>query len=537
MAYNPGVNATHPDSSVSPDAPRPKPGRVPTWLRVYGPLIAVIGLVILLALPTLTYPLGRDQGEFATLGRGLLQGKVPYVDLWNPKPPAIFYVYAAAMAVVGQTAVALRLLDLLMIPVLLWAVWWIGRRAGGPAVGLWAALLFGVFYFTETFWTLTQNDGLVLVPMTLAMVAALRAADSGHRSWAWALVSGMLAGVSVWFKYPFLLIACAAALAWLLMRARFRWADIAGFVVGLVISLAAGAGAMVATGAWDALLESARVTSAYTALGLNLADFVAAMQTALGFRWSQWGLLFLLGLVGLIAGLWPRLTPDRRARRMTLVVLVWLLAGLGMMVSQAKAYDYHWLPMLPPLAILGGIGATALTRRFPRWAQVAAALTVFALALAAVWGPALPYLSGSEDQLAYFDRFQGGEMNAGESQRVVEYLRAHNVPGDSLYIWGFRPEIYYLAGLNPATRFIFQFPLAADWYPQDWRQANVDTLWAALPPYVAVLQADYMPWVTGSHDDSNTLLQRYEELNDWLIYNYEPETQIGNFFLWRRKAA
>jgi hypothetical protein len=116
-------------------------------------------------------------------------------------------------------------------------------------------------------------------------------------------------------------------------------------------------------------------------------------------------------------------------------------------------------------------------------------------------------------------------------------LTERTVPGGSLYIWGFRPEIYYLTGLNPATRFIFQFPLVADWYPQAWRQENVDTLWAALPPYVAVLQVDYMPWVTGSQDDSNTLLQSYEELNDWLIYNYEPETQIGNFFLWRRKAA
>ncbi|MCA9907880.1 MAG: hypothetical protein KC519_04465, partial [Anaerolineae bacterium] len=74
-----------------------------------------------------------------------------------------------------------------------------------------------------------------------------------------------------------------------------------------------------------------------------------------------------------------------------------------------------------------------------------------------------------------------------------------------------------------------------DWYPPAWREENVDLLWAALPPYVLILQVDYMPWVTGSEDDSNTLLQSYTELNNWLIYNYERETQIGNFFIWRRK--
>ncbi|HYO87303.1 MAG TPA: glycosyltransferase family 39 protein [Candidatus Limnocylindrales bacterium] len=504
------------------------------WLRSYGPLLGVIALVLLLALPTLTYPLGRDQGEFATIGRGLLQGKIPYADLWNPKPPAIFYLYAGAMAVFGQTALALRLLDLLAAPVLLWAIYWIGARAGGKRVGLWAALLLGVFYFTETFWTLSQNDGLVLVPMMLGLVAALKAADGGARSWGWALVSGALAGIAVWFKYPFVLFAGVAALAYVLMSRQIRVLDVAAFACGLLGALAAGASVMLAIGAWDALLESARVTSAYTALGFNLADFAAAMENALGFRWSQWGLAFVLAAGGMVAGLWPRTSPETRQRRMTWVLIGWLAVGFAIMALQAKGYDYHWLPMLPPLALLAALGAAALTRRLPGWAQIAAGAVVFVLAFAAIWRPALPYLSGQQDQIAYFDQFQGGEVNAGESQRVVDYLRARTTPGDSLYVWGFRPEVYYLSGLNPATRFIFQFPLVADWYPPEWRQQNVDTLWAALPPYVAVLQADYMPWVTGSHDDSNTLLQQYEELNDWLIYNYALDTQIGNFFLWRR---
>ena len=51
-----------------------------------------------------------------------------------------------------------------------------------------------------------------------------------------------------------------------------------------------------------------------------------------------------------------------------------------------------------------------------------------------------------------------------------------------------------------------------------------------MPPYALVLQVDYMPWVTGSSDDSNTLLQGYTEMNNWLIANYERDTQIGNFF-------
>jgi hypothetical protein len=152
------------------------------------------------------------------------------------------------------------------------------------------------------------------------------------------------------------------------------------------------------------------------------------------------------------------------------------------------------------------------------------------------WPRAWPYLSGQESQIAYDGQFQAGEFVADESLEVANFLRERVAPGNSLFIWGFRPEVYYLSRLNPAVRFIFNFPLVADWYPAAWREETVDILWAALPPYVLVLQVDYMPWVTGSHDDSNTLLQSYTELNDWLIFNYERETQIGNFFLWRRKS-
>ncbi|MEL6269662.1 MAG: hypothetical protein AAFR22_07610, partial [Chloroflexota bacterium] len=137
----------------------------------------------------------------------------------------------------------------------------------------------------------------------------------------------------------------------------------------------------------------------------------------------------------------------------------------------------------------------------------------------------------------YHAHFIGGEFVADESLHVSQYLREHTTPNDTLYIWGFRPEIYYMSDLRPASRFIFQFPLVAEWYPPEWQQQNVDTLWASLPPYVVVVQGDFMPWVTGVDADSNTLLQSYTELNNWLIFNYERDTQIGNFLIWRRKAS
>jgi hypothetical protein len=229
------------------------------------------------------------------------------------------------------------------------------------------------------------------------------------------------------------------------------------------------------------------------------------------------------------------------------IALIWLIAGTAMMLVQLKLYDYHWLPMLPPLALIGAGALEALIEAITRrggsktrpYKTILRALTALALlaALTAVIGSrTLPYLTGREDQIAYYHQFQAGEFVADESLEVANFLKARVAPGDSLFIWGFRPEVYYLSQLNPAVRFIFQFPLVANWYPPEWRKQTVEILWAALPPYVLVLQVDYMPWVTGNNEDSNTDLQGYTELNNWLEFNYVRDSQIGNFILWRRTS-
>nr|AUN37554.1 hypothetical protein [uncultured bacterium] len=507
-------------------------------------LLALIVVITLIALPTLTYPLGRDQGEFATIGRGILDGRIPYVDLWNPKPPAIFYVYAAAIRLFGRSSEAVRVLDLLMFPPLAATLYWIGKRLASSRVGLWATLLFGVFYFTETFWTLSQNDGIVLLPMALALACAIKAADAEKRSALWALASGALSAYVIWYKYPFALFVGVAVFAYVWVRARraspLQWRDIGAFIVGGLLIGIGGIAHMMAIGAWDALVQSALVTASYTAQGNG--DLISAMQTALGFRWQQWGALFILALIGLMLAI-------RRFNRRSLwwIVLVWLIAGTAMMLVQLKFYDYHWLPMLPPLALIGAGALEAIVNAIFRKGDLpgrpyttilhgGAAVALLLVMLTVIGARTFPYLTGREDQVAYYHQFQAGEFVADESLEVANFLKARVAPGDSLFIWGFRPEVYYLSQLNPAVRFIFQFPLVANWYPVEWRKQTADILWAALPPYVLVLQVDYMPWVTGNNEDSNTDLQGYTELNNWLEFNYVRDSQIGNFLIWRRTS-
>ncbi|RMG71164.1 MAG: hypothetical protein D6711_15720, partial [Chloroflexi bacterium] len=198
-------------------------------------LFILIGLTLLAALPILTYPLGRDQGEFATIGQGILDGRIPYSDLWNPKPPAVFYVYASFIRLFGVSSVTIRLIDLTLFTILALLIYWVMARLKGVRTAYIAVVMFAYTYFRESFWTLSQNDGIAILPMMAAVFTAFKAYQAG---WQWALLSGMMSAVVLWFKYPFIYFVIALILGYVYLTWgdwRKIWHDALAFALGGVL--------------------------------------------------------------------------------------------------------------------------------------------------------------------------------------------------------------------------------------------------------------------------------------------------------------
>jgi len=53
-------------------------------------LLGVLVLPFLLAAPFLNEPFEKDEGTYATVARGLLDGQLPYRDLFDHKPPLVY---------------------------------------------------------------------------------------------------------------------------------------------------------------------------------------------------------------------------------------------------------------------------------------------------------------------------------------------------------------------------------------------------------------------------------------------------------------
>lgn len=500
-------------------------------VRQHWGLALVVALVLIAALPVLTYPFWSDHGIYGNIGRTILAGGTPLVDMWDQKPPAIYYLYAGALALFGNSMTGARALDFALMPLAMLGVYGMGTLLSDRKVGFFSALIFGVFYFSEPFATLTQSDSLVLAPISLALFATLYATQQPRASQAaviGAFVAGFISGVIVWFKPHYLLMLISWVAFVMIARRSFPLREALAFIGGGLIT---GGGLLLiflSNGVFAEILIIADGSSGYaTQWGAFLRD----LPNYLTFRWWQWGVMVIL------AALWWLFDARqalRSGRGWGLIVLS-AVGALGFVIIQTKGFDTHWLPLLPSLALFAG----AFVAKRARSTGLSGLVTVALLAILinTTWGSSFAYWTGQESQRDYYARFTGGTMNAGASLDVANWLTERVAAGDTLYIWGMRPEVIFMANLRPATRFQHSPPLVDPNFPDAWRDENVAVLWAAMPPYAIVMQNDFMPWVTGNNLDSHQTLVEYTELSNWYSANYTRVEQIGNFIIWQRQSS
>ena len=512
-------------------------------------LLAGVCLVVLLfALPTIHYPFRRDHGEFAAAAQVLLDGGVPYRDVWNPKPPAVLYLYAAVMAVAGPDMVAIHVLDLfaaLLAAILLAKL---GRQLWGDVGGLVAGVGYGALYFSHRAGDLAQNDGFMTVVMVISAACFWHGRRRGRP--VALLGAGLAAGLAVAFKYPSGLWLLLLG-GWLLFQRQERLSrrlrQLAVLVLGALAVWGAVLGYLAFRGALPEFLESIWVTPGYTRLWIA-SDFGLILLGGLGYFFvlQQFGPALLALASVAERPPWP---GERALYRFT---WTWLVVETLAVCVQFKFYDYHWFPVLPPLVLLMAGGTLALGRLLAKFLRGAAANRGWRVAGWLAAGVVLAYLAfraisfpwllgygwrwSAPDERSYLSRFGGEQDNYQVNVEVARYVAARSSPDDTLFIWGFEPVVYVLSDRRPATRFIYNYPLVGDWYPARWRQEAVDQLRRSPPAFILVVENDSLPTVTGLETDSATQLQDFPELLRLIEEGYVCERKTGGFQIYRSAA-
>jgi 4-amino-4-deoxy-L-arabinose transferase-like glycosyltransferase len=320
------------------------------------------------------------------------------------KPPASLWVMEISVRLFGLNSWSLLVPQALMGVATVGVVYLAVRRVVGPGAGLLAGLVMALTPVAVLMFRFDNPDALLVLLMTLAAYATVRATErAGLR---WLVAVGVLIGFAFLTKtLQAMLVVPGFALAYLLVAPttlRTR----------LLHLLGAGAAMVVAGGWWVAVVElvpeswrpyigGSQTNSAWELIwGYNGLGRLTGNETGSvggggtgGGTWGETGLgrLFNAEIGGQIAWLLPAAlvllvaglvavarTPRTDVRRAALVTWgSWLVVtGLTFSLMAGIFHAYYTVALAPAVAALVGIGGGLLwQRRSAAWARTVLATT------------------------------------------------------------------------------------------------------------------------------------------------------------------
>jgi hypothetical protein len=341
-------------------------------------------------------------------------GKVLYRDIWFDKPPFAPVLYTALG---GEAGWRLRLVGALYALLCCWIAWGFARDLWGRREGLWAAGLLGfflIFDFPSSVIPLAA-DLLMLAPHMAAVWLAWK------RRPLWA---GALAGVAFTISPKGLLVLAVCA-AW-----APSWALLAGFaaVTGAASLGMWSAGAL--SGYWDEVWRWGRIYAGTTFLDSPLKN--GLLRT---LNWAGFHAAIVIAAVAQAGR--PVLSEWRRW-------IVWLLISLAGVAAGLRFFPRYYFQILPVVVLLAARGFAEMRGRH----------RLFALLLLIPLARFAPtYFMAARDT-----GWRDTAMDR-DSRAAAATLNAAAKVGDTLFVWGYRPEVYVYSHLPAATRFLDSQPL------------------------------------------------------------------------------
>ena len=339
----------------------------------------------------------------------MLKGHSLYAGIWYDKPPAAPLLHAALGANGG---VPLRIAGALYSFVCALLAFRFARELWGLREGLWAAGLlafFLVFDFPASVIPLGP-DLLTVAPHLAAVWLAWR----GNPFFA-----GCCAAVAFLTNTKGVFVLFAALV--------FAWPAAPLVLAGFGAPCLAAFAFLAATGAWTGYREQVWIwSSLYAASPFLPHPILNGLQ-----RTGNW-----LGFHAALA--------IGAAWRVPWRFLAWIALSLIAVTLGLRFFPRYYLQLLPPLTLLAAYGAARLPRR--GWAIIA----LLAVPLVRFTPLYFTAASGKPWADTALDR---------DSREAGALLRKLSRPGDTLLIWGYRPELWVYSGLPDASRFLDSQPL------------------------------------------------------------------------------
>ena len=480
--------------------------------------------------------LEADSGVYAYIGSTILNGELPYRDVWEHKPPIGFYLNALALLLFGHSPWALWWFNVIWVSFTCIVFFLLIHKMMGIIPASLTSLLFSVAVMQPEIF---QGGNLMEVYGLLFQVLIVGATyfyfkKSLNR---WVLITGILAGLAFLTKQTTIALGVSSMLAVFivsLLRCEFKQALLRPllFAGGFLAPIFLVASYWLFNGAGYEFLDAVFLHS-LSYVGVRVSFLWSLKYTVLNIFPE----LFISRLYYIATGAFilflfenyrwflARLRRDRDAspKEISPVELTMLGIFIALPVEVtfaslgARNFGHYFLTLVPAGAtvaayiiwkVIKGINATIGVKKIHSLLSVG----WFVLFAALAWwlGSVVIQIVPNANQLASINKILGGHYEISEME---QYIIDTTKPGDRVLVWHIHTGINFITQRQAAARVLFPMNL----FVGDNKMPEFVTQMTTDPPDLIVFQKPSslgIPFVD-------------EDIDEWCESGCMPEIAAG----------
>ncbi|MDX9702126.1 MAG: glycosyltransferase family 39 protein [Candidatus Auribacterota bacterium] len=454
-------------------------------------ILPALALWIVFYIPFLPYHiLHIDESVYILVARKILQGGTPYRDVWDHKPPMVFFLFSFALKMFGaKNYVVLNFITMmfcLFSTVLIYklARYIVSARIAGLAC-MFYPVISNVLLERDA---LNPNTEIYMMSYVLLCVAFTFRYFSGYRVKDMFL-AGLSAGMATAFKQPSATILMPVFTAMLLTAFHNR-RIIKTLLRGLISFATGGMFVWLAITVYfiannalpDFLFQCFKFNFIYSS-DITKIDMLRGLRRIYTQSFIDLPFFFVPYAIGCISMLsiliWRRI--DFKRARLLVFLLFWHLGDIIGMSAGGLFYPHYLVQWMPSFSMITVIGLYLAYKTLFRKYRVAAIICMcfyilFIMRIIFVTGISyrnvetavyVEYKTPMENwrrMRAYYSVIGDNFLQYPYYRDPKQYYSALNtvkiirsfVPRDgTIFIWGFIPELYLFADREPSSRFVF----------------------------------------------------------------------------------
>jgi 4-amino-4-deoxy-L-arabinose transferase-like glycosyltransferase len=403
---------------------------------------------------------GRDSGVFLYTGWRILHGEIPYLHVWDHKPPVIHFLNALGLLVGGGSR---------------WGVWLI------EFVALWLAAFMGYKLIKKVFGGLSAIFSLYLwlfslcfligggnftteytLPLQFACLwLAFDAAKHNFFSWRGFLI-GLLCSLAFFTKQNTVGIGIAIVSYLIVNRSTHKqfkklWLDLSIIFLGgfsfllLVIIYFSYHGILPIF--WDAVFV---YNFAYSSLSFKShIDPIINGIKSISYL-AQFALVGWSG--GLVLVIYNK-NLGREIRSIITIGLINLPIELIFVSISGNNYAHYYMALLPIFSFFSGLAFWLLIKSLSQIYPYKGPQLIFTFCVLLILS--LVFTS------SYLDRVEVLGQNRERSVLSYTYIEKSTHESASVLLWGSEAEMNFYSGRKSPSRFVYQYPLYLPGYANE----------------------------------------------------------------------